>query len=309
MGSMASKELVDIKRKANRRKSPLLQLPGELRNKIYEYIKRKANSRESPLFRLPGELRNKIYEYVLTESTVFCRSRRLDNGTILYGLYIKTESGFQEMNQMKYTCAQLHMETRGLGLKWNQITFPKEGALIPVASVKCAHFLDICSQTQLGQLNGIRLLERGKIFDISDLQEPDRYFHLEGVSRLVTFSREYQNVEILLVLDCVIHPRCFVKTFSAACVIKLAFRGALPELTRGRGPNLQVIDCVPCYNSARGIVQNMGDHYGPRAPSLPANFRIISGTTMPENRLRLYEMNRVLKPEVQALRVWCRDGF
>ncbi|KAF2259504.1 hypothetical protein CC78DRAFT_537040 [Lojkania enalia] len=75
------------------------------------------------LFRLPRELLDEIYTYVLTEEDSlypvparkgYChRSKKL----------FASPNGPREFNQLKYVCFKTWRETRGVGLKWNTITF------------------------------------------------------------------------------------------------------------------------------------------------------------------------------------------
>ncbi|KAF2676614.1 hypothetical protein K458DRAFT_468373 [Lentithecium fluviatile CBS 122367] len=93
--------------------------PGTLADKCFRFLD------------LPGELRNRVYEYVLTES------KGLDyvhipgpNGKAIlvpHGAAGRTTA--TEANQLKYVCDQLRMETLGLGLRCNavHITGPRPG--------------------------------------------------------------------------------------------------------------------------------------------------------------------------------------
>ena len=75
-------------------------------------------AKSSRLLQLPGELRNKIYEYALTE----------ERGLVAYAnspcvLRTFRRGPDRESNQLKYVCHQLYAETRDLALRYNRLTF------------------------------------------------------------------------------------------------------------------------------------------------------------------------------------------
>src|SRR5262245_18766422 len=95
-------------------------------------------AKSSPLLELPGEIRNIIYDFTLTEAqpiihylTHFQHSRFLRcesdfnaNGHVLdlSHTYL-AERAAQECNQLKYVCHQLRRETLRYELKCNPIAF------------------------------------------------------------------------------------------------------------------------------------------------------------------------------------------
>ncbi|KAF2195692.1 hypothetical protein K469DRAFT_758459 [Zopfia rhizophila CBS 207.26] len=69
------------------------------------------------LLQLLGEIRNKIYAYALSESDgLFCRNGK-DGPPKLYAAHTAT----QESNQLKYVCRRMYWETKGLGLQYNDL--------------------------------------------------------------------------------------------------------------------------------------------------------------------------------------------
>jgi len=91
------------------------------------------------LLELPGELRNMIYEYVLTEKHgIMYRPPNLRFGPFVsmadtqiqrlgslvrYGDMVYNCNPNSDHNQLKYVNRQLHRETRGLGLQFNVLHF------------------------------------------------------------------------------------------------------------------------------------------------------------------------------------------
>jgi hypothetical protein len=76
-----------------------------------------ANS--SPLLRLPGELRNKIYEYALSSQTPLLLNS--DTGGLPAQLLSDIDGFTQEFNQIKYVSKQLYAETAHTEMKYNDI--------------------------------------------------------------------------------------------------------------------------------------------------------------------------------------------
>lgn len=77
----------------------------------------------SRLLQLPGELRNKIYEYAFTE----------EHGLIAYSGSLGCLRTFgrgpaRESHQLKYLCHWLYTETRDLALRYNKLTFCGPGS-------------------------------------------------------------------------------------------------------------------------------------------------------------------------------------
>jgi hypothetical protein len=84
--------------------------------------------KQSPLLRLPGELRNKIYEYALTdynESEPVMLPGDVNEPTSAFHLHRReTEGDWHEVNQLKHVCRQLYLETRSFGLEqYTKLTF------------------------------------------------------------------------------------------------------------------------------------------------------------------------------------------
>ncbi|KAF2640180.1 hypothetical protein P280DRAFT_549978 [Massarina eburnea CBS 473.64] len=137
-------------------------------------------NRATRLLSLPGELRNRIYQYVLTEGVVEVKEEA-NNGKILFCLCRKgSKPGdvvskpnkntsiygkhSRELNQMKYVCRQLHIETKGQGLKWNALEifesekfryFHAHREALPHTT----RFLDHCSHLRKAQITHITICE------------------------------------------------------------------------------------------------------------------------------------------------------
>jgi hypothetical protein len=96
-----------------------LQLSGSNDEKAGEDMQLN-NLNNPPFFRLPGELRNRIYEYALTtDKTLRFIDGRRGEGSML--LEPNSRHAHGEHNQIKYACHQLYQETAGLEAKFNKV--------------------------------------------------------------------------------------------------------------------------------------------------------------------------------------------
>jgi hypothetical protein len=102
-----------------------------------------AASGESRLLDLPRELRDMIYEYALAEDEglVLMERPTPDNSSRSFKGCRQSDHSV-ESNQLKYACRQLNRETKGLGLKLNDLTIGS-GRVRDFAS-----FLATCSASQ-----------------------------------------------------------------------------------------------------------------------------------------------------------------
>lgn len=79
---------------------------------------------QSPFLRLPGELRNKIYTYAFAKSDpwepeiLYPIPKDSNNSTTMLIRYTRWKNNkWYEINQLKYVCCQLYLETRYFGIK------------------------------------------------------------------------------------------------------------------------------------------------------------------------------------------------
>ncbi|KAH3961202.1 hypothetical protein HBI56_209920 [Parastagonospora nodorum] len=126
------------------------------------------------LLLLPGEVRNLIYKFVLTSNSgqLFCKEKRSlqptpnrhsstheteplassDKRIALYYEHLRPgslklyedEYGIVEANQLQYVCRSLRNETKGLGLKYNNIIFVRREEWEAAACYQFARFLHHC---------------------------------------------------------------------------------------------------------------------------------------------------------------------
>jgi hypothetical protein len=113
------------------------------------------------LTRLPRELRDMIYEYALTEDGGLVadvkpkasnalpefRPRRLDN--------LKDH---RASNQLRLVCRQLYLETTGLGIRYNDITFVDTCYESRISAyVNFTRFVESCSRKQFDKMRRITI--------------------------------------------------------------------------------------------------------------------------------------------------------
>jgi hypothetical protein len=118
----------------------------------------------SPLLELPGELRNRIWQYALTTENgldMVWVSHRRSPQLFARGRDAAEDEGRVEFNQLKYTCHALHKETAGWEAKFNRVVVCTHAAdprpvelfgnfLATCAPAKAAWFtdLDLVFETQ-----------------------------------------------------------------------------------------------------------------------------------------------------------------
>lgn len=164
----------------------------------------------SPLLCLPGELRNRIYGYTLEYELGYI-VYQYNTGYSLVGLpavrkssFVGEFSGFyddedKEFNQLKYVCRQLHTETACLELKFNSIDFrgdldAKKAFRRPAQLF--TEFLKECAPTKASWLSRVELELGGPV--------------------ITSFTRSAAPLESSVTLEivadfCRMHPQCKVK--------------------------------------------------------------------------------------------------
>jgi hypothetical protein len=166
--------------------------------------------------KLPGEIRNRIYEFALKEPTLYVavptnatindkklctKARKCLGPRGKSGKRAKT-SGAWEANQLQYVNKQLRDETRGFGLKVNDLHFTTEDAAEPSPLQSCLQFLDQLTPYWTRTLSNI-VLKR---------HEPMRYRRQVWASR-DEHLRKYIDLENRdkLVDICRINPQMTIK--------------------------------------------------------------------------------------------------
>jgi len=83
------------------------------------------NQQDSPLLRLPGELRNRIYEYALGDFQIFFKDRSVGRGVEVYTTNEEADKRMiraPHFQGLTTTCRQVHAETKLLPFALNEFT-------------------------------------------------------------------------------------------------------------------------------------------------------------------------------------------
>ncbi|KAF2878056.1 hypothetical protein BDV95DRAFT_589037 [Massariosphaeria phaeospora] len=188
-----------------------LALGFDLIRKISTYLVAAPDaSQQSPLLRLPGELRNQIYELALSDDEVLVQ----EEASGLFRL-LRNMSPRKELNQLKYTCRQLRHETRGLVPALNTLRFPDSG--IEEQSVVAGRFLTACPQSTQTSIQKIVIEEH-----TTSLRARPLYW--KGVAPLCEFCREHPNMTIELSIDCAGSSPEMVRFIAMGNIISAALR-------------------------------------------------------------------------------------
>ena len=139
----------------------------------------------SRLLNLPGELRNVIFEYALSEASGLLLVEIDDPPSPKRFMGCRHNDKNEEANQLKYVCRQLHAETRGLGLKLNELSVKSEDHILAFQ-----RFLETCSSKQRQQIRQVSLVVN---------------FEFGGLNCTIR-----ELLQSSLVQFCIMHPRCNV---------------------------------------------------------------------------------------------------
>ncbi|KAF2872790.1 hypothetical protein BDV95DRAFT_606362 [Massariosphaeria phaeospora] len=203
---------------------------------------------QSPFLQLPGDIRNSIYEFAFyCPDGLFCTEKKEPDGS---RKLVITGSDHEEFNTLKFVCRQLYWETAGLELKSNQICFrPSQSSehnanrTSPTLCIPLFfHFVETCTPSRLAWLTNVTIKEW------DTYSEPERC--------VTKRCYEYINSQCDRIVDlqrfCVLHPKISV-TFvipgfgpiEHLRTAKFVWLGlALTRLLRG-------VDLIPTFPQGR----------------------------------------------------------
>jgi hypothetical protein len=186
----------------------------------------------SPLLKLPGELRNRIYQLALTTSKVIFLdpsnpTRFLDADIDI----MMAHEDRREVNLLKYTCRQLYKETTGIEIQFKRVEFSgyrqsllkRAGPIRSPGPARAFYdFLSNCTATKAKCLREVTLPFRPRLG-----RGPDAFVESETELLAVDeFCRNHPRVNIRYVphwFDAsVVVPRRFI---LAGTYLSLQFRG------------------------------------------------------------------------------------
>jgi len=118
------------------------------------------NNTNSPLLRLPRELRDIIYEYALTEEGGLVADVCSNDHSPTWFRAAKSTDKSQESNQLRRTCRQLFIETTTLGILYNNITFIDTYHVNRVLAYQhFTRFVEESSRRQLEKIGRITIVD------------------------------------------------------------------------------------------------------------------------------------------------------
>jgi hypothetical protein len=165
---------------------------------------------DSPLLCLPGELRNRIYSYALEHPQGYIRYHEISGYSLLArpsvrkSNFVGNFSGFykgedEDFNQLKFVCRQIYIETACLELRFNYINFCGDFESTKVSwhpAQLFTEFLKECAPAKASLLSRVELELRGP----ACLPFPGSVVPLES------------SVTLEIVADfCRMYPQCEVK--------------------------------------------------------------------------------------------------
>ncbi|KAF2640181.1 hypothetical protein P280DRAFT_507723 [Massarina eburnea CBS 473.64] len=261
------------------------------------------HNHDNALLQLPGELLNRIYGYALTVGEVevikvdgvfrFCflpgRIKQSKNH-----VRSKSESGklSVELNQMKYVCRQMHSETRRLSFALNKLCFTD----IEKGSHQCISFL------QQGTRQQHELLTRINIQENFDTLPNDRC-----VAYLASFCRNHPNVTVAIYRHGSTYQSGFSEKEGIQNVIRFAFR---KYPTQNPLPMAQSLSGL--YHAIVADLAGGPWHgYHPSAPALPDNLVVFPNIrdAVKLGKLPVDTEGLVMQNSDLAFKKWCKEGI
>lgn len=257
----------------------LLQLPGEIRNTIYEYaltanhhelfyrdsidfdtipqaVTEEVNSIDDIWHATPQECVDAYYEHESAQGVKLC----------------STAESTSEFNQLKYVCKQLYKETKHLSLLYNDIVFAQDNVCAQNATHQFIRFVRQCDKSWTSQVKTveIRPLVRSKDerVDVGGLIVKGHFDELR-----ITLADPCHKLN-LLADYCIENPRVHVRfrllAYGPLCLMyheAALFQRRLPSVFYGNGT------CVPFGNHLRVV----NDHCKTLAVRLSQcrNFRLF----------------------------------
>lgn len=163
----------------------------------------------SPLLRLPGEIRNKIYQYVLTSSAPLHR-RQTWNLVSSHNLKLFRHHSFEEetapsdtrphpfFNSLKFVSRQVYAEIAGLELKLNTLFFESQAELQYLQAPDTVQkttaqdwffdFVESLTEEKLQWLSTVIIASNQKFNDVVPLPAV--------LTPLVVFAKDHPNIDV-----------------------------------------------------------------------------------------------------------------
>ncbi|KAF2740049.1 hypothetical protein EJ04DRAFT_508462 [Polyplosphaeria fusca] len=252
------------------------------------------------LLALPRELRDRIYENVLTDddglicvATVAGANTGKEPSTQFQFLSHTDDESKQGSNQLRYVCRQLHQETCGLALGYNNLIF--------TSTTQFSTFLATCSPYHQSQMRTVTIQEHiiplyGKCFPLGWTT------HLVATS-LCSLCRAQPNLTMYIILDYFNADTDFGDWMVFGGALQYAVRGSFPAALEESG---RIRTALVAY--ANHCVKGLGGE------TVPWNLRLVPKGMGEEGFGGSTRYGLVLEGEkrekwVGQVRKWCEEGF
>ncbi|KAF2135027.1 hypothetical protein P153DRAFT_380827 [Dothidotthia symphoricarpi CBS 119687] len=244
----------------------------------------------SLLLSLPRELRDTIYEYALTEDQELFKdaffSPQEGSATGRFSTINNTTQN-RDHNQLKYVCRQLYTETRGLSLRFNDLTF--RGPNGP--DLFHAFLTHECSPAHLPRLKHVLITNH------STLKRDTNLLPLCS-SAVKSFCAAHPTVRVSVQMQNLHTDSSWSDWYLGGSAIQYTVRGTLPDVL----PEALHAHCV----GTRSVV--MGKPF-------PQNLRVLPKGFDEEGfrRAHVREIGRLEKEYMEGwigqFREWAGEGF
>jgi hypothetical protein len=185
------------------------------------------------LIRLPRELRDIIYEYTLTEEGGLVADVLINTYGLARFRAARAVNNNRESNQLRLVCRQLHAETSGLGLQYNDITFgdsKRDGERVS-AYEHFTRFVENSATTQLASISRIVLLGGWTILsDYPGYDTTALYRKCTLSSSVQKFCNNFPDTTVIVRLD----KRINTWFLLQAHIYDIACMNAIYQIQRGK---------------------------------------------------------------------------
>ncbi|KAH6883406.1 hypothetical protein BKA58DRAFT_36166 [Alternaria rosae] len=200
----------------------------------------------SPLLRLPGELRNRIYTHALQADDGLEFDEGVDGHTPRFlGRRLSNRDSQGDFNQLKWACRQLYQETLGLEIQVNRVHFVSRGQCVGPGKL-LVDFMRNCAASKRGWFRAIAL----STADLDTMCRLDESLEPKNVMiALAEFCRQHPHADIRYVVPSMENSEWGGDTTVQGLFLSLVVRGEdlRSVATIGTNPTLKEIEETKWY--------------------------------------------------------------